>query len=103
MAGAPINYTLCNTLETLERALHHLSRSAFLILDCEGNTLGRAGGSLALICVGTPLAQHIYIFDVLSPALSKRDFEPLWQLFRNPHIIKIVWDGRMDYLELWKL
>lgn len=101
MAGTPLNYTLCDSPTVFEQALHHLSHSTFLILDCEGNTLGRAGGSLSLICVGTPLAHHIYVFDVLCPALSKKDFEPLWQLFQNPHIIKIVWDGRMDFLELW--
>lgn len=101
MAGTPLNYTLCDSPPTFELALQDLSRSPFVIIDCEGNSLGRAGGSLSLICVGTPLAQHIYVFDVLCPAFTRKDYEPLFQLFRNPHIIKIVWDGRMDFLELW--
>ena len=44
MAGTPLNYTLCDSPTVFEQALHHLSHSTFLILDCEGNTLGRAGG-----------------------------------------------------------
>ncbi|KAI0079780.1 hypothetical protein K474DRAFT_1616836 [Panus rudis PR-1116 ss-1] len=96
-----IDYTFCDSSESFDRAMRILYRAPFLILDCEGNNLGRAGGSVSLICVGTPLAENIFIFDTLSPALTSKHFEQLWQLFRNPQIIKIVWDGRMDYLEIW--
>ncbi|KAL4252209.1 Ribonuclease H superfamily protein [Abortiporus biennis] len=96
-----VQYTLCDSPSTFDYAMQILWRAPFLILDCEGNSLGRAGGSLSLICVGSPLAENIFIFDALSPSLTRSDFEPLWQLFRNPRIIKVVWDGRMDFLEIW--
>jgi len=96
-----VQYVLCDSPSTVDYAMQILWRSPFLILDCEGNSLGRAGGSISLICVGTPLAEHIFIFDTLSPTLNPRDFQLLWQLFLNPRIIKVVWDGRMDYLEIW--
>ena len=100
MAGI-VPYYMCNTFADCHFAYQILYQAPFLILDCEGNNLGRAGGCVSLICVGTPLAEHIFIFDTLSPALSPRDFAPLWHLFSSPVIVKIVWDGRMDYLELW--
>ncbi|KAH8103371.1 ribonuclease H-like domain-containing protein [Cristinia sonorae] len=100
MAGT-VPYLICNTAADCHLAYQILYRASFLILDCEGNNLGRAGGCVTLICVGTPLAENIFLFDTLSPALSPRDLDPLWQLFSSPLILKIVWDGRMDYLELW--
>ncbi|CAL1710956.1 unnamed protein product [Somion occarium] len=96
-----LNYTFCYTPESFDYAMSILSRSSFLILDCEGNNLGRAKGSISLICVGTPLAEQIFLIDTLSPSLSPGHLENLWQLFRDPRIIKVVWDGRMDFLEIW--
>ncbi|TCD69335.1 hypothetical protein EIP91_008091 [Steccherinum ochraceum] len=96
-----VPYIMCNNFADCHFAYQILYRAPFLILDCEGNNLGRAGGCVTLICVGTPLAEHIFIFDTLSPALSPHDLAPLWNLFSNPLLVKIVWDGRMDYLEIW--
>lgn len=91
----------CDTAATFRFAISILQRSQYLILDCEGHDLGRAGGSVTLICVGTPLAEHIFLFDVISPFLSRLDIAALLSLFTDKNLLKVVWDGRMDYLELW--
>lgn len=55
-------------------------------------------GALSLICVGTAFAQFIFLFDVLT--LTRYDLQPLLS-FLGSKVMKVVWDGRMDYLELW--
>ena len=97
----PVDYHFCYTPESFDYAMSILSRASFLILACEGNNLGRANGSISLICVGTPLAEHIFIIDCLSPSLTANHLARLWTLFKDRRIIKVVWDGRMDYLEIW--
>ena len=96
-----LNYIFCDHPPSFAHAVNFLRRCPFLILDCEGYDLGRAGGCVTLICVGTPLAEHIFIFDVISPFLTRRDIDGLLDLFTDANILKVVWDGRMDYLELW--
>ena len=55
-------------------------------------------GALSLICVGTAFAQFIFLFDVL--ALTRYDLQPLLS-FLGSKVMKVVWDGRMDFIELW--
>lgn len=99
MSGS-VPFTFCDNLTTFTRAIDVLSQSQFLILDCEGQKLGRKEGELSLICVGTPLADSIFVFDCLSRALPSYEMRPLWNLLERADIIKVVWDGRMDYLEI---
>jgi len=99
MSGS-VPFTFCDNLPAFHQAIGVLSRSQFLILDCEGEKLGRQDGRLSLICIGDPLAEHIYVFDCLSPALSPAKMWPLWNLLERPDLLKVVWDGRMDYLEI---
>lgn len=96
-----LNYVYCDTPATYASALWHLRQAPYLILDCEGTNLGRANGSVTLICVGTPFAELIFLFDVLSPIISDRDIYALLSLFSDKNILKVVWDGRMDYLEIY--
>ncbi|KAJ3554005.1 hypothetical protein NM688_g3324 [Phlebia brevispora] len=96
-----LNYIFCNTPADFHNAVWVLRHHPYLILDCEGHDLGRAGGCVTLVCVGTPLAEHIFLFDVISPHLSRYDIDALLNLFNDRNILKVVWDGRMDYLELW--
>ena len=56
---------------------------------------------MTLICVGTPLAEYIYLFDVLSPLLSRNDIDNLLAILADPNVLTVVWDGRMDFLEIW--
>lgn len=99
-APVPLNYLYCDSPATYASAVWILRNAPYLILDCEGNNLGRAGGCVTLICVGTPFAEHIFLFDLLSTIITPRDVYSLLQLLADPGLLKVVWDGRMDYLEI---
>lgn len=99
-------YTLCTTLDNVKLAAQELANSEYIILDCEGLELGTEIGALSLLCLSGPEAATVYIFDVLS--LPK---EALQLLFSDvlgtvgsddtKQKIKVVWDGRMDFSELF--
>ena len=55
-------------------------------------------GALSLICVGTAFAQFIFLFDIV--ALTRYDLQSLLS-FLGSKVMKVVWDGRLDYIELW--
>ncbi|KAI0087170.1 ribonuclease H-like domain-containing protein [Irpex rosettiformis] len=96
-----LNYVYCDRPDSFANAVHFLRSAPYLILDCEGKDLGRSGGSVTLICVGTPFAEYIFLFDVLSPYITRNDVQGLLDLFQNKGLLKVVWDGRMDFLEIW--
>ncbi len=96
-----LNYVYCDRPQSFANAVQFLRMAPYLILDCEGKNLGRAGGSVTLICVGTPFAEYIFLFDVLSPFLTRYDIDGLLALFQDKGVLKVVWDGRMDFLEIW--
>jgi len=55
-------------------------------------------GALSLIYVGTAFVQFVVLFDVV--ALTRYDLQPSL----NPlggKVMKVVWDGRVDFIELW--
>lgn len=93
-----MSYTLVSTEQAALQASLVLCPSFHIFVDCEGENLGCEGGALRLISVGTMGAQHVFLFDVA--ALQRIALEPLFDLLRNPRILKIVWDGRLDCLEL---
>lgn len=97
----PLNYVYCDSPATYASAVWVLRNAPYLILDCEGNNLGRAGGCVTLICAGTPFAEHIFLFDLLSTTITPRDIYSLLQILADRNVLKIVWDGRMDYLEIF--
>ncbi|KZV86317.1 hypothetical protein EXIGLDRAFT_572341, partial [Exidia glandulosa HHB12029] len=92
------SYELCATASAAARAVRDLQSSSHLFVDLEGRDLGCEGGALSVISVGTALARKIYIFDVLSLHFS--DIRPLLKIIADPYTLKIVWDGRMDSIEL---
>lgn len=96
----PLNYIYCDSPATFASALWVLRNAPYVILDCEGYNLGRAGGCATLICLGTPFAEHIFLFDLLSTIITSRDVYSLLQLLCDRSVLKVVWDGRMDYLEI---
>jgi exonuclease 3'-5' domain-containing protein 1 len=102
-ASLPPNYELCNTRRHVQRALSILSSFPLVILDCEGKNLGQSDGALSLLCLGTPVAddsQHIFVFDMCTLTRCPRSRGALASfLERGP--IKIVWDGRMDAIEIF--
>jgi len=95
-------FTLCTTPSSVANAIATLSRSEYLVLDCEGKDIGRKDGVLSLLCIGTPRAEHIFIFDALALTFTNASsaLGPLLNLLRSDRMLKIVWDGRQDFLEL---
>lgn len=91
-------YARLSTANDVQRALPYLYSSAHLFVDCEGRELGCEDGELTLISVGTVVARKIFLFDVLS--LTRKDIDPVLRLLANWTTLKIVWDGRMDAVEL---
>ena len=96
-----LNYVYCDRPNSFANAVYFLRSAPYLIVDCEGENLGRSGGSVTLICVGTPFAEYIFLFDVLSPCITRDDIQGLLALFQDKSLLKVVWDGRMDFLEIW--
>ncbi|KAK7047626.1 hypothetical protein VNI00_006394 [Paramarasmius palmivorus] len=91
--------TLCNTSTSLASALDALRASDILILDCEGDNLGKQGGTLSIITLHIPSSNQTYLIDVLR--LSSADLRPVYHLLESPSVTKIVFDGRMDYSALY--
>jgi exonuclease 3'-5' domain-containing protein 1 len=56
------------------------------------------GGAISLICVGSVFARYIFVFDAVQ--LSRLDLNPLLS-FLAGKVVKVVWDGRMDFIEIW--
>ena len=71
------------------------------MLDCEGQDLGLQGGSLSLINFRTlrPEISTTYLIDVLS--LTKDALRPVFDIIQSSSPTKIMFDGRMDYSELF--
>ena len=99
-------YTLCTTLESVKLASQVFSASEYVILDCEGRELGTRAGALSLVCLGDPEGRNVFIFDILSlpPEALQLLFSEVLDTVDSDSTkrkIKVVWDGRMDYSELF--
>ena len=68
-------------------------------MDCEGQDLGQQGGSLSLINFRTIGPETTYLIDVLS--LTKDALRPVLDIIQSSSPTKIMFDGRMDYTELF--
>jgi exonuclease 3'-5' domain-containing protein 1 len=85
-----------------------LSQHSHIILDCEGRTLGAAGGKLSLLNLGVSQEdddgdEHLSIFviDVLAFQKNKAvHLAPIFDILKSEDIFKVVFDGRMDSSEL---
>lgn len=103
-ASPKIEYTLCQTYPSLLAAAEVLKESLYLIIDCEGQEIGRASGNLSIVSIATARAERIFLIDV--PALlalrsgSFNPFQPLSHILTSGDIHKVVWDGRADWLAL---
>ncbi|EJT99432.1 hypothetical protein DACRYDRAFT_101489 [Dacryopinax primogenitus] len=93
-------YIYCTTEEAVAEATAVLTASEYVILDSEGQSLGRVDGKLSLVCIGTPHAGKIFVFDAVSVTKSIVASSGLAKLLEDESIRKVVWDGRMDYLEM---
>ncbi|TCD69771.1 hypothetical protein EIP91_006307 [Steccherinum ochraceum] len=96
-----VQFTYVENYNQLPKVVQKLSRSSHLILDCEGQSIGSPEGILSLISVGTAGSKEIFVLDVLR--LHDRThplLRPFLLLLQNPTVLKIVWDGRMDFAEI---
>lgn len=92
-------FTLCETQESVELAAAALSKAPYVVLDCEGRDLGTQDGQLSILSLGTPHAQEIYVIDFVT--LSPDALQPILSLLAGDKVRKVVWDGRMDFNELF--
>lgn len=69
---------------------------AHIYVDCEGKNLGCPGGKLGLVQVG--VEDETYIIDVIK---YKEALPALKKVLEDKRLIKIMWDGRNDFSELW--
>lgn len=101
MVGTPTDYILCADDQSLADAIRALSVSSYMALDCEGRDLGEKGGALSLISLRTlaPEPAHTYIIDVVS--LGNDKLRPVFDIIGSSSQTKIVFDGRMDFSELY--
>lgn len=100
MANPTVDYTLCDTAALLASALEDLKTSTALAFDCEGQSLGTRGGSLSLlsfraIVASASSSNKTYIIDAVR--LSTQDLRPIFDILESNEVLKVVFDGRMDY------
>ncbi|GLB41423.1 putative 3'-5' exonuclease [Lyophyllum shimeji] len=94
------DYIYCDTPAALESALPTLRSSPALSFDCEGHNLGRLNGSLSLLTFRTmfpsPDATNTtFIIDALT--LPASSLLPIFSLLESDTVLKVVFDGRMDF------
>ena len=94
------DYILCDSPSRLDDALERLKSSPCIILDCEGKDLGREGGCLSLISIRT-VASSPQTFLIDAVLLEDPTLRPLFDLLESLVPTKIVFDGRMDFSELY--
>ncbi|KAF9467848.1 ribonuclease H-like domain-containing protein [Collybia nuda] len=91
-------YQLCDNQSTLQTALTSLRSASSLIMDCEARNLGNQGGVLSIISLRSTTSTDIFLIDVvrLNGSLS-----PLFHLLESTEVVKIMFDGRMDFSALY--
>ncbi|KAJ3737447.1 ribonuclease H-like domain-containing protein, partial [Lentinula guzmanii] len=95
-----IEYILCDTPESFSSAIAVLQTFSLLVIDCEGLNLGTHHGSLSLLTIRpiAPQNSQNFIFDFVALTFS---LQPLFSILTNPSILKILYDGRMDFSALY--
>lgn len=94
-------YTYVETYDQLAEAVLVLSRSPYLVVDCEGYDVGQPGGKLSLLAIGTAQSRDLFVIDVLN-IKDKEEISvvALLALLTDETIPKVMWDGRGDYVEI---
>ncbi|KLO14445.1 hypothetical protein SCHPADRAFT_939514 [Schizopora paradoxa] len=92
-------FILCNNEKTIAEVVQFLNQTSCVFLDCEGRDLGTRNGALSIISLGSLHSETIYLVDVVS--LSPDLLQPVFDLLGNENLRKVVWDGRMDFSELF--
>jgi exonuclease 3'-5' domain-containing protein 1 len=99
--GAAPDYVLCADKDALHDVIETIQSSPVIILDCEGDDLGQKGGSLSLISIKVTETDGCgyYLIDAIS--ISKDDLQPLFDILASSSTTKVLFDGRMDFAELY--
>jgi hypothetical protein len=71
-------------------------KESHIYVDCEGNDLGCPGGKLGLVQVG--VENDIYLIDVIK---YEESIPELKKILENENLVKVMWDARNDFSELW--
>ena len=93
------HYVLCADDDSLAKAIIAIKSSSIIMLDREGVDLGVPGGALSLISLRTPGNPTTYLVDAVT--LSNNKLRPLFDIIQSTSPPKIVFDGRMDFSELY--
>ncbi|GAW01746.1 3 -5 exonuclease and kh-i domain-containing protein [Lentinula edodes] len=98
-----IEFILCDTEASFSSAVSLLEPSSSLIIDCEGLDLGVNGGALSLVCIRSmaPQISQNFLFDFVALSALRCSLQPLFSLLTSPTILKILYDGRMDFSALY--
>ena len=101
MANQIDDYILCADDSSLADAITVIQPASVLALDCEGKDLGVQGGTLSLISLRAlePETSKTYLIDTIS--LTKDQLLPIFDVIKSSSVTKIVFDGRMDFSELY--
>jgi len=67
-----------------------------MLLAFHGKGVGNVGGNLSLLQIGLP--SKTFIVDALA---FHDDMGRLAPFLQSRNILKVVWDGRLGYAELW--
>lgn len=100
--SASCSYTLCADEDSVAAAIPFLSQASYIIVDCEGQSIGRGNGVLSLMCIGTPNAKNVFLFYTLALSRDEPAMAPLINLLESKEKTKIMWDGRQDFLEIFE-
>ena len=71
-------------------------KESHIYVDCEGNDLGCPEGRLGLVQVG--VETDIYLIDVIK---YEKGISALKNILENQKLVKVMWDARNDFSELW--
>jgi exonuclease 3'-5' domain-containing protein 1 len=102
MANEVDDYVLCADESTLAVAIRAIKSAPAVALDCEGENLGQKGGSLSLIsllAITPGESSEAYIIDAIR--LSSDALRPLLDILESSSPLKIVFDGRNDFSEIY--
>ncbi|KIJ53721.1 hypothetical protein M422DRAFT_25525 [Sphaerobolus stellatus SS14] len=106
MSLSGTTYPVCTTPDGVAATLSILQAAEYIVVDCEGENLGDRYGHLSIISIGAYGAAisesnipHIFLYDAVE--LTPEGLGPILALLADPQIIKVMWDGRMDFTEIY--
>ncbi|KAI0752944.1 ribonuclease H-like domain-containing protein, partial [Daedaleopsis nitida] len=94
-------YTLCTTYDSVAAATATLAKATTLILDCEARDIARTTGVLSLISIADAETLNVFLIDALAlHDPTHPSLRAFLELLSSEDVIKVMWDGRSDAVEL---